>query len=348
MRTKDFSSISKSTVLIFSMLGISLILVLFIIFSKPLPTYEKTEIFSLGTYVRIYIAGGKVSSKSLLKIAEKEIERLYAKYSSNIPSSVVYQLNEKREIECDEESLFLFQAAVNVSKITGDSFDPTLRPVLMLWGFDDVNSSKRVPSSYEIEQVLPFVSYKFIDIDSKNRKIKLLKEGVTVDLGGISKGFIVDRVIDRIKEIDPKATGFIDAGGDIGIIGPKFGNRPWQIGIRDPFSSDPAKLIDTLYIYSGAVATSGNYERYFIQNGTLYHHIIDPKTGYPAGNCRSCTVVSDKVMTADAYATGLFVLGIDNPALEYFTKFGVQAYLIDNTGKTAETSGFEYFRNKVK
>jgi len=329
-------------------LGVGIVLLSLLIFSKPTPVYEEKEFPVLGTIVRVKVAGDKVSTNVLLNVAERELYRIHNKFSPNVEGSVVKKLNEERSVIFDEETLFLFQASINYSIITGGAFDPTIRPLLELWGFDDVNSKKRVPSQEEINEKLKMVDYRFINIDEDKKEISLLKDGVKVDLGGIAKGYAIDLVIQKIKEIDPNATGFVDAGGDIGIIGPKFGELAWVIGIRDPFSNDSLKPIDTIYLTNGAVVTSGDYERFFIQDGKKYHHILDPEDGYPADNASSVTVIAEKAMIADAFSTALFVLGYDNPALEYFTNFGVQAMLISPTGESTETSGFDYFREKLK
>ena len=327
---------------------VSLSLILFLILSKPKPQYKEKVVSTLGTIIKIYISGEKVSTDTLLDISEKELQRLNQKFSANVEGSVVYRLNKNDEVECDEEALFLFQAALNTAKISGDAFDPTIRPLMKLWGFDDANSTKQVPSNEAIKTTLKYVNYRYVKIDQKKNKVYLLKKGVEIDLGGIAKGYAVDKVIERIKGIDPNATGFIDAGGDIGIIGPKYGNLPWAIGIRDPFKKGMYSSIGTLYLYSGAVATSGNYERFFIKDGVRYHHLIDPKTGYPSNKAVSSTVIAKKVMTADAFATTLFILGYDNPSLEYFTNFGIQAYIISPTGEGTKTSGFDYFMEKER
>ncbi|PWJ95240.1 thiamine biosynthesis lipoprotein [Oceanotoga teriensis] len=323
---------------------IAVFLLAFIIFYKPKPTYSDKQMDVLGTIVRVRVSGEKVSSSTLLDIAEKEFQRLHNKFSANIEESVVNQLNEKRELIMDEESLFLIKSSINISKMTGDAFDPTLRPVLKLWGFDDVESPKQVPNSEELKKTLELVNYRYIEIEGN--KVKLTKPGVKIDLGGIAKGYSVDMVIHRIKELDPKATGFIDAGGDIGIIGPKYGNLPWAIGIRDPFNTTQYTNIDIIYLYDGAIATSGDYERYFIENDKKYHHLIDPKTGYPANDAVSTTVIADDLMNADAFATAAFILGINNPSLDYFTNFGLQVFIIGKDKSTKETQGFDYFREK--
>ncbi|MCP5465398.1 MAG: FAD:protein FMN transferase [Thermotogae bacterium] len=327
---------------------LSVALVLFLIYSKPLPEYSEKRFISLGTDVRIYVSGDKVSSETLIDVGEKEINRVYEKFSTNIEKSVVHELNTNRSVTADEETLFLIQAAVNMAQITGGTFDPTIRPIVKLWGFDDENALKKVPSESEIKNLLPYVNYKYIDIDKETSVVKLLKDGTEVDLGGLAKGYAVDRAIQRIKDLDPKATGFIDAGGDIGIIGPKYGKLPWSIGVRDPFSVDYYKTIDIVYLKNGAIATSGNYERYFMENGKRYHHLIDPATGYPSDDAVSSTVISDKVMNADAFATALFIMGYHNNALEYYTNFGLQAEIFDASGESTKTSGFDYFKDKER
>eukprot|EP00792_Barthelona_sp_PAP020_P013702 TRINITY_DN9203_c0_g1_i1.p1 TRINITY_DN9203_c0_g1~~TRINITY_DN9203_c0_g1_i1.p1 ORF type:complete len:129 (+),score=24.28 TRINITY_DN9203_c0_g1_i1:56-388(+) len=108
------------------------------------------------------------------------------------------------------------------------------------------------------------------------------------------------------------------------------------------------EALDYVYLYNGSIATSGNYERFFIENGERYHHLIDPKTGYPANDAVSTTVIAEKTMTADVFATALFILGYNAPSLEYFTNFGIQAYIISPTKESTETSGFFYFREKAE
>lgn len=335
---------------IFIYIGVLIVgigLIIFLITSKPKPTYSDRMYDVLGTVVNIRVAGDKVSSETLLDIAGKELDRIHNKFSTNVKTSVVNQLNEKGELQLDEESLFLFKAALNVAKITGGAFDPTIRPIVKLWGFDDSEAKKQVPSEEAIKENLKEVSYKFVKIDDKDSKISFLKKGVQVDLGGIAKGYAVDRVIKRLKQIDPNATGFVEAGGDVGVIGPKYNNLPWVVGVRDPFSTNPYDYVDKVYLKSGAIVTSGNYERYFMQDGVRYHHLIDPDTGYPARGLASVTVIADSAMMADAYSTALFIMGFDNPALEYYEdNYGVQVYMISEDNKIRETNGFEYFRNK--
>jgi thiamine biosynthesis lipoprotein len=329
-----------------SMAVIALILIIFLILREPDPQYSERSFQTLGTYVTVRVAGEKVSTNTLLDIIENELNRINDKFSANNSSSVIYELNKNREIKADDETLFLINSALNISKITGSAFDLTVRPLVRLWGFDDEFSEKRLPEQWEIENILNIIDYRFIEVDESASRIRILKEGLEIDLGGIAKGYAVDRAINRVKEIDAGATGFVDAGGDIGIIGPKFGKLPWSIGIRNPRAESAYEINDIVHLYSGSIATSGDYERFFFEGDVRYHHILDPKTGYPAKNAISVTVIGDNLLMADALATAIFVLGYDNPGFDYFTNLGVQAMIISPDLDIKETKGFNYFRGK--
>ena len=286
------------------------------------------------------MANDKIDSEKLADIAFNEMRRIERKFSKNIESSVISQLNEKRSIIADKETLFLIKAAINYADLTGSAFDPTVGAIIKLWGFDDMNSEKRVPTQEEINELLPGVSYKFIKVEGN--KISLLNDKTQIDLGGIAKGYAVDMAIQKIKDLDPNATGFIDAGGDIGIIGPKFGRFAWSIGIRDP-DGGPYDIKERVYLKEGAIVTSGNYERYFIKDGVRYHHLIDPKTGYPANYYKSVTIISDNAMKADAMATAIFILGDKLIGLDSMTRYGIQVYGITSDDKIIKTTGFDYY-----
>ncbi|WGS65985.1 FAD:protein FMN transferase [Marinitoga aeolica] len=337
--------LKKKGTLYLTILILALGLTLFFIFHKPLPKYYEKKDFALGTWVNVVVASNKIDSEKLTDIAFNEMRRIERKFSKNIETSVISQLNEKRSITADKETLFLIKAAINYADLTGSAFDPTVGAIIKLWGFDDMNSKKRVPTQEEINKLLPGVSYKFIKIEGN--KITLLNDKTMVDLGGIAKGYAVDMAIQKIKDLDPNATGFIDAGGDIGIIGPKFGRFAWSIGIRDP-DGGPYDIKERVYLKEGAIVTSGNYERYFIKDGVRYHHLIDPKTGYPANYYKSVTIISDSAMKADAMATALFILGDKLIGLDSMTRYGIQVYGITSNNKIVKTTGFDYYLKEEK
>jgi thiamine biosynthesis lipoprotein len=338
---RDTNSFLKNKgILYLIILILALSLTLFFVFHKPLPKYYSKKDFALGTWVNVVVASEKIDPEKLADIAFDEMKRIEKKFSKTIETSVISKLNKERTIIADKETLFLIKAAINYADLTGSAFDPTVGELIEIWGFDDMNSEKRVPSKEEIESALEGVSYKFIKIEGD--KITLLNDKTKIDLGGIAKGYAVDMAVQKIKELDPNATGFIDAGGDIGIIGPKFGRFAWVIGIRDP-DKGPYDIKDQIYLKEGAIVTSGNYERFFVKDGVKYHHLLDPKTGYPANYFKSVTIIADSAMKADAMSTAIFVLGDKLIGLDSMTRYGIQIYGINSEDEVIKTTGFEYY-----
>ncbi|WP_448535358.1 FAD:protein FMN transferase [Pseudothermotoga sp.] len=318
------------------LIGISLVVVLLIVFLtsffKAPPSYYEMNGFTLGTYCRIVVSSKK-GSKVLAQVMFNELERVYKKYNPNDPSSVVSKINNSNDwIDIDEETFVLLDAAVRFSRLTDGAFDPTLGELIRLWGFDKIAEKvpNRVPTPEEIGEVLKRVGVNKLELDFQRRRVRLI-DGAKLDLGGIAKGYALDRAYQVAKEVDKDCTGFVEAGGDIRILGPKFGSRPWVVGVRDPRKSDSA--IAYLYLTSGAVATSGDYERYFEVEGVRYHHILDPKTGFPSRGAISVTVVADNAVTADALSTAGFVMGTqwEYVVLE-FPKLGGSVLMVTEDG----------------
>lgn len=181
-------------------------------------------------------------------------------------------------------------------------------------GFDKINDSAfvpSIPSDLEIEEALERCGYENVLLE---KDVITLENSVKLDLGGVVKGYAIDRGISIAKEMDPNATGYIDAGRDIGIIGPKFGGEYWSIAVQDP-RGESGEYIDIVYLKKGTIVTSGDYERFFIVDGVRYHHILNPKTGYPVRDNISTTVISPDAMDADAFSTAAFVLGSEFSAV---------------------------------
>jgi len=318
------------------LVGVSLLVVLLALFLtsffKAPPSYYELDGFTLGTYCRIVVSSKK-NSKVLAQVIFNELERIYKKYNPNDPNSVVSKINGSDDwVDVDEETFVLLDAAVRFSKLTEGSFDPTLGELIQLWGFDRIAEKlpSRVPTSEEINEALKRVGIDKLELDFQRRRVRLL-HGAKLDLGGIAKGYALDRAYQVAKEVDKDCTGFVEAGGDIRILGPKFGSRPWVVGVRDPRNASSA--IAYLYLTSGAVATSGDYERYFEVEGVRYHHILDPKTGLPARGAISITVVADNAVTADALSTAGFVMGAqwEYVVLE-FPKLGGSVLMVTEEG----------------
>jgi FAD:protein FMN transferase len=183
---------------------------------------------------------------------------------------------------------------------SGGAFDPTVGPVKWLWDFEN---GGRVPAPGEIERALPLVDLRKVEI--RENRLRFAQPGMKLDFGAIAKGYAVDRMAEVLKR-NGIASALVNAGGNIITIGKKPGNKAWVIGVKHPrveknITVEPEPNI--------AVATSGDYERFFIKDGVRYHHILDPKTGRPSHPCISATVWTDTAVDADALSTTIFVLG---------------------------------------
>jgi thiamine biosynthesis lipoprotein len=236
----------------------------------------------------------------------EEIDRLMSNYKEDSEISKANRLRAGERMLISPETFDVIQRAIGFSKLTSGAFDITVEPSLKLWGFFSTGVTHE-PRHYEIKKVLELVGYDKILLDEKKGTIGFTKEGVRVDLGGIAKGYAVDKAIEVLKNYGIK-NALVKAGGDIfamGILPTSYG---WLIGIQHPRKE--AEYLTIMELENKAVSTSGDYERYFIINNKRYSHIIDPRTGYPKSNIpASVTVIAQDSTTADALATAIFVVG---------------------------------------
>ncbi|MDY6826715.1 MAG: FAD:protein FMN transferase [Bacillota bacterium] len=245
-------------------------------------------------------------------IAEKtfaEMENLEALLSRSISSSEVRAINRKAgeaPVPVEFETYHLVSQALQYAASSGGAFDPTIGPLIDLWGF--LGQEYRLPGDAEIEAVLPLVDHDIVEMNPDKKTVYLPREGMALDLGGIAKGYIIDGVVDFLVDLGVKSA-FVNAGGDIKLLGPGPEDRPWRVGIRHPRKEN--RVIAVLNLESGAIVTSGDYERTFTANGINYHHLLNPDTGYPARGLASVTVVAGTAIAADALSTALFVLGVE-------------------------------------
>ncbi len=271
-----------------------------------------------------------------LQAAEEEMQRLEEKMSRHISDSEVQQINQQAGVEpvqVSDETFEVIKGSIELSERMEGYFDISVAPALELWGFGE--EEFRVPSEDEILEVLDVIDYRLIELDPDDQTVFLPKPNMAIDLGGVAKGYIVDRAAEVLAEFDVHS-GMIDGGGDIRSTGPKHDDRPWRIGVRHPRGTDHFAVIE---LTGEAVTTSGDYERYFTENDTRYHHIIDPFTGKPTEGVMSATVVAPDTLSSDVYSTGAFGLGIEK-SLELFTELeGVEAILVDHEGNYYLTPG---------
>jgi len=284
------------------------------------------KIFVMDTTVEIKVISennaNDIISESI-KIMEDWNKRL-DRYNNN---SVISKINNngKAGVEVSSEMIKLFLSLKEYAKLTEGNFDPTIAPLIDIWGFGE--GDNKIPDKNDIKSALQLVNYNDIKIDKGKNKIYLPEES-KIDLGAVAKGFIIDKVYEYLKEnnID---NFFINAGGNIRVSGLNtLKNRKWTIGIRKPRSNNQIYEDYILEISKGAIATSGDYERYFIKENKRYSHLLNPNTGYPARELQSVTIYSSNAISADILSTALFIMGWDKARKEIKKYENIAGFLI--------------------
>ena len=236
-----------------------------------------------------------------------EMERLENIFSRSLQESEISLINRSAGVEpasVGHEMLYVATQANYYAQLSEGAFDPTIAPLIDLWGF--LGQAYRVPSAAEISAVLPLVNYSLVQIDSRRQSIYLPAKKMALELGGIAKGYIIDRALAMLIAAGVEHA-FINAGGDIGLLGSKPGGSPWQIGVRHP--GEENKIIAVLPVSGGAVVTSGDYQRAFVEEGIKYHHLLNSRSGMPSRDLISVTIYAETALEADALSTTVFLLG---------------------------------------
>ncbi|MDR3283892.1 MAG: FAD:protein FMN transferase [Treponema sp.] len=320
------------------------LLSLILVSCKKPPASPPRTIFALGTVcsLNVYDEGtDELYGKLITRL--NDIERMFDVHS---PESEVSHINQNAGIEpvqVSPEVLAVLDTACYFAEKTGGAFDPSIGPLAALWGI--ASDNPRIPSQAGIDDCLLLVDYRKIVYDKDANTVFLPEKGMSLDLGGIAKGFAADELV-KILEKAKVRQAIIDLGGNIYVYGQKPGNEKWRVGVKDPENPDDSPVV-RLEIGSSTVVTSGMYERFFEQDGVRYHHILDPKTGYPANSgLLSVTIVSPSSLAADALSTSAFVLGKDK-ALALFAQgfqdagFSADMLLIEETHVVTATQNLK-------
>lgn len=272
---------------------------------KQAPVVKQSRLL-MGTIVEIKVVGkGKAEAKEAINYAFSEIEKVNSLMSAYIEESEVSLLNREGKAKVSKETLEVIREAVKISSLSQGAFDITVKPLIDLW--KKAKEKRKLPTKEEIEKVLPLVDFKNIEIRGNTVSFKI--EGMKIDLGGIAKGYAVDRAIKALKD-EGIENALINAGGDIYALGLRGKEKPWIIGVRHPREKN--KILESLKVTNKAVTTSGDYERYFMLGGVRYSHIVSPNTGYPVSEVpMSVSIIAQNCTLADALATACFVLGPD-------------------------------------
>lgn len=315
----------------------ALLLILLISWSlRPKPSAEvaRTALI-MGTLVEIKGVGpDQKHTEEAISAAFDIMKSEEARFSSRIETSQISAINRnKGALEADPEVLFVLQLGQQISRQSAGAFHMGLGRLIKLWGFEAVNP--RVPETQAIKQLLPAFTQDAVSMAGTG--VERTDPRIQLDLGGIAKGYAVDRALEVLRASGLQSAS-VNAGGDIGLLG-GHGERPWKIGIQHP--RKPGELLATLELRDRAIVTSGDYERFFEIDGVRYHHILNPQTGLPARACQSVTVVAPRVAEADALATAVFVLGPNKGLALLENSSAVEGLIVGADGQVKVTAGLK-------
>jgi len=238
-------------------------------------------------------------------------------------------------VKVSPETLEILRVARQVSEWTGGKFDVTFGALSGLWKFDH-DQNNQIPRPEDIRRQLPLIDYQAVDVNAEAATAFLPRAGMRLHFGGIGKGYAVDRAA-AILRAEGITDFLIQSGGDL-YAGGHRGDRPWRTGIRDP--RGPAdRIFAAMNVRDETFSTSGDYERYFIQDGRRYHHILDPDNGQPAAGCRSVTIVAKQGVLADGLSTGVFILGPQAGMALIEKLSGVEGVIVSNRNEVLVSSG---------
>ena len=268
----------------------------------------------------------------------QEFERLDALMSVWRPGSDVLRINAaagEHAVAASPEVREALHAARQISEWTGGKFDVTFGALSDIWKFDQ-DRDNTVPEPAAIRARLPLVDYRQIEIDDRAGTVFLKRKGMRIHLGGIGKGYAVDRAVAILRRAGLRDF-LIQAGGDLYAGGLKAG-RPWRLGINDP-RGPAGRSFATLDLSDGTFSTSGDYARSFVKDGVRYHHILDPSTGQPSRLCRSVTIVADSPLVADGLSTGVFLLGPEQGMALIERLADVEGVIVSSSNQVLVSSG---------
>jgi len=260
---------------------------------------KKTRLL-MGTYVTVHVPRSQKRASEAIDAAMDRMQKVASKFNPHDTESPVHKFNEEGVAITDAGIVDLVRLALKISKDSGGAFDITIYPLLKLWGF--YSGDMRRPDDESIMEVMGSIGYEHLEINEG--VLTKDHDSVKIDLGGIAKGYVVREAVKALKNMGI-SSAVIDAGGDIYALG-KIEGEPWKIGIRMPGEDHILGFVEAKDL---AVMGSGDYKRFFTEEDKKYHHIFDPRTGYPVEGLSGMTVIYPDPAIADAWATAFFVLG---------------------------------------
>ncbi len=259
------------------------------------------------------------------------IDRLMSPHKADSELSIINRNAASRPVSVSSEMFHLLARAAHFSQLSDGAFDITYAAVGRLF---DYRLHTR-PNATELAKARLAVGYRYVQLDAENHTVQFSRPDVCIDLGGFAKGHAVDNATKILRALGI-AHANVSAGGDSRVIGDRRG-RPWMIGVRDPRTA--SEVIAVLPLEDTSISTSGDYERYFIEDGTRFHHLIDPATGRSPNTVRSVTILAEDGLTTEAFSKIVFVLGIAKGMQLIESQQGIDAVVVDTDGVLHYSTG---------
>jgi thiamine biosynthesis lipoprotein len=295
--------------------------------------YREEAIMGTRVAVELWSEDADLATRAMdAVIAEmRRTDELMSTYKPESQLSAVNAHAFERPVRVDPEIVEVVSRALDFSRLSDGAFDITYASVGYLY---DYRAHQR-PSAEQVAAALPGIDYRQVQVDRGANTIRFLRQGVRIDLGGIGKGHAVDRSIDTLRKLGIEHA-MVNAGGDTRLLGDRRG-KPWIVGVRDP--RNEGKMVTRLPLENEAISTSGDYERYFEEDGVRYHHILVPGTGDVARAVRSATVIGPDATLTDGLSTTVFVLGVER-GMELVSRLpDVEAVIVDKDGRIFYSDG---------
>jgi len=292
----------------------------------------------MGTAVRVELwHENAAAARDAMDAVIQEMHRVDRTMSPYKPDSELSLINREAArvpVKISSEMTEIIARSIEFSKLSGGAFDITFSSVGYLYDY----RKHRHPTEEQIQQALPGINYRHLKLNRKKNTLQFARQGVRIDLGGIAKGWAVDRCIGMLKARGV-THALVSAGGDTRVLGDRRG-RPWTVGIRDPRRK--GKVVAVLPLADTAFSTSGDYERFFEEGGVRYHHIINPKTGKSATGVMSVTVIAKDATTTEGLTKAVFIKGPADGIRLVESLENVDAIVIDAEGKMHVSAGLDY------
>jgi thiamine biosynthesis lipoprotein len=328
-----YSSTMKQTKYAIQLFFIGIIIVTILMIScsgnpkGETPASQSRAEVMLGTVCRITIYD-KPSDENF-KLAFERIKNIENKMSIRLLESEITEINNfsgKEAVKVSNDTFAVIKKALEIAKLSEGAFDPTIGVLTTAW--DIGGDNPRRPAQNEIDQLLPLVGYEKVVLNESDKSVKLLEEGMKLDLGGIAKGFAADEVAIILSQRGVEKA-IINLGGNVLVMGNKVDSTPWRIGIQNP-ETERGGHVAIVELEGQTLVTSGPYERYLELDGVIYHHILDTRDGYPIKtDLTSVSIITEESMLADALSTAVYSLGLDKGMALINTLKNVEAIFID-------------------